>query len=200
MTNFSVVVGDDKSKKKNTHVASRWFAVLVFALCICSFTVLPYNVIQTEADAGIQSTSMLGAMFELLKNPSVTFNMLPGFEIAGRTGDYYNLAIYLFTLFCIIALLIALFAILSKDIEPRSVRRSLFFLGSGELGYSFAFTAAVDQLKGRGYEITSSINEMFTSLPVTLEVLSLAMGVGCLVLSLCFIVFKKKQLEEDEEA
>jgi hypothetical protein len=54
----------------------------------------------------------------------------------------------------------------------------------------------VDQLQGRGFEITSAVNERFTSLPVTLEGLSLAMGVGCLILSLCFVIFKKKKAAE----
>jgi len=198
MTNFYVVTGDVKPQKKNTHAASRWFAVLVFALCVCSLAVLPYNVIKTEADAGIQASSMFNAMLELLKNPGMMFDMLPGFEIAGRTGDYYNLAIYLFMLFCVIATIIAFVAIFSKNVAPRRVRRSLFFLGTGELGYSLAFTVAADQLKGRGYEITSAINEMFASFPYTLEVLSLAIGAGCLLLSLCFVLFKKKQCRCDE--
>jgi len=73
MTNFYVVTGDVKPQKKNTHAASRWFAVLVFALCVCSLAVLPYNVIKTEADAGIQASSMFNAMLELLKNPGMMF-------------------------------------------------------------------------------------------------------------------------------
>ena len=187
-------VSNEKNGKKakgtaccRKNVASRLFAIVMIAVCVLAFTVVPYYIIQASgvalANSGIEMTKGLFA------STGRMFGFVPAFTVKGTLGMLYNVAIYVFLLCSVLALIISVFAVFSRKSAPRRVRRALFFLGVGALFYSVMFILTTRKLYP---DLKMAESSILSFLPFTVDFFSLAIGIVCLLLSFFFLIFRRK--------
>ena len=189
----TLTVETNVSERKN--IASRLFALVIIGLCACTFAVFKLTAVRGVAAQGKQSIVKLqtGEFYafciDMFKTDAKLFSVLPAIY-NGDNGMFYNIAFYAFALCGVIALLHAVFAIFSKAKAPRRVRRALFFLGVGALVYTVAMALLLTN-----YTLTNTQLAQIAMLNVVgyyLDIYTLAIGGGCLLLSLLFLIFKRK--------
>lgn len=187
---FSAV---DAPVRKN--VASRLFAIVLIGLIAATAAVLGYYVLVDVSYPGADIVphysqgSLLAIVLNMLSAEGSLFGILPAYPIGGNTGLVYTLAIYGFTLFVVLALIHAVFAIFSKAKAPRRVRRALFFLGAGALAYSVVFALVIN----RWSLDVAPLTNVIALAGYTFDMFSLVVGAACLVLSLAFLIFRKRK-------
>lgn len=183
----------DVPVRKN--VASRLFAIVLIALCAFVSVVLTYYVLVDVSYYGsntipkYEAGSLMAIVMGAFAAEGNLFGVLPAYSIGGTTGMLYNLTIYAFALCVVIALLHAVFAIFSKAKAPRRVRRALFFLGIGALAYSVMFALMINRW---GLDV-AILTDLITVAGYSFDPFSLIVGAACLVLSLLFLIFRRRK-------
>ena len=133
-----------------TAIALIMLLVAVFA--VMAIAVIPYVVMYNknwDPEVGMRAieahkvsllTVVTGGMI------SEIFGFLPALEIAhgGESGLLYSIAVYVFLICVVVALVYAVFAVLSFDKAAKRVRKALFVLGLGALIYALAFAMCLN--------------------------------------------------------
>jgi hypothetical protein len=174
----------------------RFFAIIVTGVCVAALAVLSFSFVTALPYVGpdlvptISESSLLTTVLDIVKSDVKVLNAVPAFFDNGRTGIVYNLSIYVFALFTVLAALHAVFAIFSKDKARKRVRKALFLLGVGALLYSIALITIL----GRGGEVVVSTTgtALISIADYHIDLPSMLIGVVCLTLfSICWISDRK---------
>ncbi|MBE7080495.1 MAG: hypothetical protein E7371_04570 [Clostridiales bacterium] len=188
------------------NIASRLFALLLIGLCVFTFGFLDVHAITELAQGsgallqGTSYDSMLKMVMDVFSAEGSLFNVLPAFVSNGGTGTAYNLSVYIMALCGVFAVLYALFAVFSKANAPKRVRRSLFFLGAGLLDYTISMSALIGT--GEGTTLTETLLKemnLFNLGGYQVEMIPMAIGGACVVLSFLFLIFRRRVKEQKEE-
>jgi hypothetical protein len=149
---------------------------------------------------GTSYDSMLKMVMDVFSAEGSLFNVLPAFVSNGGTGTAYNLSVYIMALCGVFAVLYALFAVFSKANAPKRVRRALFFLGVGLLDYTVSMSAFIGT--GEGTNWTETFLQDLNLLQLgsyQVEMIPMAIGGACLVLSFLFLIFRRRVKAQKEE-
>ena len=135
MSDMNNEVMTTETPKKN--VGYRLFAVLLVAICALAALVLPFNAIYGVAADGVQQNTLLTLVTDMLDNGSKVLGAIPSFAVNGAVGTVYTLAIYLFLVGIVAAIVLAVIAIFTAKKAPALVRASLFFMTAGAMIMQF---------------------------------------------------------------
>ena len=168
----------------------RLFAILLFAVCALAVVVLPYNALYASTTTeGVKnnSNSLMTILMDMFGAEGKLFGILPAFPISGKLGTFYTLAIYLFTLSIVIAVLLSIIAIFSAKKSPKLVRGALFFLACGAILYTGAYSITAETLlSNRILKVTAKPY----GLPVIVDLTAMAMAIVFIFLRLLFSLKK----------
>lgn len=176
----------------------RLFALLFLVLAVLAVVFIPYGVLYSKdynAELAIytidyQKNNLLGMVQSGM--PKELFSALPAFAIGhtGEAGFLYSLSVYAFIACAAVAAVIALFAVLSREKAAKRLRKALFVLGLGALAYTIGFTGCLHTMMRDGE--VQAVEGLLTFGAYSLELVSAAMAVGCLVLSILILVREGK--------
>lgn len=181
---------------------SRWLGLIVAVFSVLVLAVLSYNIVTDITHTGdiydvpvLEKNTLLGALTSMLNSGSTILGILPGWPIDGKSGILYSVATYVFAASCVIAIVYALGALLSREKAPKRARKALFFLGMGAFIYAVGMALVVRSRGGR-LEIPAAMLEEFNLLKVAttyVDINVLLIAVAGLVLSLLIKLFKKSK-------
>ena len=171
----------------------RLFALLFLVLAALAVVYIPYGVLSSmeyNAETALytidyQKNNLINMV--QFGMPERLFSVVPAFAIGhtGEAGLLYSLSVYVYIVCAAIAALIAVFAVLSREKAAKRVRRALFFLGMGALAYTIGFTGCLHTMM-KGDDV-QAIAGLLTFGAFSIDLVSAAIAVGCLVLSGLFL-------------
>lgn len=123
--------------------ATRLFAVVLMAASIATLAVLSFGAVLQYVKVGennvpsVHYGSLVTIFTTAIGSEAKAFGLLPAL-FTGANGDLYNLSVYVFVAFAVVAAVFAVAANISTDKCPMRVTLSLIFLGLGALIYAGA--------------------------------------------------------------
>ncbi len=169
------------------------FLFLIFAAL--AIAVLPYYAVydmpfsyETNSFSLItEQGSMLNHLLNGMVPAKKLFDILPAFAMGhgSETGALYSLSVYAFLLCDVLAVIHALFGMLSREKAVKRATRALFFLGLGAFLYSASFTICLHTFE-EAYELLATLpngSAFVTAGSYAFDFFTALMGVGCLIAS-----------------
>lgn len=174
----------------------RLFSFLFLILIALSIAVIPcYAIYDMNWNTEIKNHVIEvanGSMITLFLQGMVNggekiFKVIPVFGIGygGETGLLYSLSVYAFLLCGVLAVVHALFGMLSKEKSPKRATRALFFLGLGAFLYSISFTVCLHTFEN-SFDIIANLpnGSMFVTVgSYAVDFFTALLGIGCLIAS-----------------